>query len=110
MSLWADYHEETEGHETLETADGFIRYSFAPPVCQIHDLYVVPAKRQTRVAWVLADAVSKLAKDKGMTHLWSRVWCASRTADAALKANLAYGFQVMNAENGSIIMMKELGG
>lgn len=108
MSHWAAYHKETEGHDTIENEDGFIRYSFNLPLCVIHDLYVRPEKRRERTAWKLADEVSVIAKKQRATHLWSKVWTGSLTAHAALKSNLAYGFRVHGAQDGYIIMMKEL--
>lgn len=106
--MWAAYHKETEGHDVVENADGFIRFSFLPPLCLIHDLYVRPEKRRERAAWKLADEVSVIAKKNRATHLWSKVWTGSLTAHAALKSNLAYGFKVQDAKDGYIIMMKEL--
>lgn len=110
MSLWADYHRETENLETIEDADGFICFSYAPPFVQVHDLYVRPERRRTKHAWSLADRASARAKELGAQALWSKVWTGSKTADGALKANLAYGFKVIGAENGYIIMTKDLGG
>lgn len=109
MSLWADYHKETEGHETIENEFGFIRYSFNPPLCVIHDIYVSPKFRQKNCGRELFSRVRAIAKENKMTHLWSRVWLGSLTADLALKANIAGGFKVHQAENNSIIMMQEVG-
>lgn len=107
-SLWSQYHMETEGHEVLEGKCGFIRYSFSGKLCLIHDLFVQKEFRRDRIAWDMADTVTMIARNHGCTHLWSRVGLGSATADAALKANLAYGFQVQSAEGGWIIMLKSI--
>lgn len=110
MSLWADYHKETEGHEVIENEYGFVRYSISAPNCFIHDLYVSPAHRRHNHGSFLAKKVTKLALEAGCTRLWSQVGLGSFTANEALKANLAYGFIVREAQNGFIIMSKEIGG
>jgi ribosomal protein S18 acetylase RimI-like enzyme len=110
MSLWADYHKETEGHSVHETERGFIRYSCEPPNCYIHDLYVRPECRRSGHGTELADVVAERARESGCTYLWSRVGLGSATAQEALKANLAYGFMVREAQNGFMIMSKDIGG
>lgn len=108
MSLWSAYHKETEGHETLETESGFIRFSLNPPNCYVHDLYVRPDLRRGKYATNLADSVTLIAREAGCTHMWSEVGVVSRTSTEALYANLSYGFKVQRAENGFILMCKEV--
>lgn len=110
MSLWSDYHKETEGHEVIETEYGFVRYSITAPLCWIHDLYVCPEHRRHNHGSFLAKKVTALAIEAGCTHLWSQVGLGSRTANDALKANLSFGFLVQGAQNGFIIMSKDITG
>lgn len=110
MSLWAEYHKETDGSEVIERFFGFIRYDFSDDgkVCRIHDLFVRENSRRDRCAWILADEVSAVAKRANCTHLWSRVGIGTFGASEALQANLAYGFKLAAADGGWVIMMKDL--
>jgi GNAT superfamily N-acetyltransferase len=108
MSLWAEYHKETDGSICIERFFGFIRYEIEGNLCKIHDLFVKENFRREGCAWALADEVSVIAKKSSCTHLWSRVGCGTLGATEALSANLAYGFKIAMAEGGFIIMLKEL--
>lgn len=109
-SLWARYHEETEGHMVIETDVAFIRFSFAPPNCFIHDLYVVPEARGQNHAFTLAEMVKALARKRGCEVIWAEVGMASKTKTEALRVNLRYGFQVHGAQNGFIVLRMDIGG
>jgi L-amino acid N-acyltransferase YncA len=108
MSLWADYLKEREGNSIIEEPWGFIEYRLALPFMKIESIYVKPEERKAGRASLLADQVTSLAKEQGATHLWSQVWVGALNATASLKAILAYGFTVQGAENGHIILTKEL--
>jgi len=110
MSLWADYSRDRLGWETIEEADGFITYSLAPPNCTIEEFYVAPHARGGRTAKRLADAVVEVAKGSGATFVWGKVIPGTNGAEHAMKTNLHYGFRLIGAENGKIIMLKEIGG
>lgn len=109
-SLWAQYHQETEGHEVVEGKCGFVRYSFNDELklCLVHDLFVQKEFRRDRIAWDLADTVTQIARNRGCTHLWSRCGVGTGGVNEALQANLAYGFKVQAAEGGFIIMLKDI--
>jgi GNAT superfamily N-acetyltransferase len=108
-SLWARYHEETEGHQVIETDKAFVRYHISPPLCLIHDIYVAPEVRSHGHGKAIMSRVTQEAREKGCTHLWSQVGLGMLCANESLKANLGYGFVVQRAENGFIIMTKDLG-
>lgn len=110
MSLWSDYFEETSGIKTIEEEWGFVSYSFADPFCRIEDLYVVPHLRKGTRGLHLLNRVAEKAKEHGSTHLWTQVWVTNHGADRALRANLACGFKMIDAQNGRIIMTKPIGG
>lgn len=110
QTLWSRYHEETEGHVVIEEAYGFIRFSIVPPVCLVHDLYVVPEERRKGYAWELADRTAKIARDAGCVEMWSEIGLKSKTCDGAMLANLAYGFKLRDTSGKFILMSKDIGG
>lgn len=110
MSLWAEYHKETEGHECIETEFGFVRYQLLSPVCAIHDLFVAREHRLQGKGLEIMNEVVSRAQAAGCNLLWSRVGLGMLCANESLKANLNYGFKVQQAENGYIIMTKDIGG
>lgn len=70
----------------------------------------MPEFRCNRMGASLVDRLKDPAKEAECTHFWTQVWVAEPTANVALKASLAYGFKVIEANNGRIIMTKEIGG
>lgn len=108
MSLWAEYVKEREGHEVIEEPWGFLRYHIAPPLLCIDDLYIQPEYRRGERGSELADRVTRIARESKCTHLWAQVWPHTLNATDSLKAVLAYGFQVTGAQNGAIILLKEI--
>lgn len=110
MSLWADYVKERLGRETIERDYGFISFSFEGETCLIWDYYVVPTERRSRRAWSLADEVCVIAKERGALRLIGFVWPDTVGASISIQAMLAYGFELVSAEGGRILMSKELGG
>lgn len=108
MSLWSDCIAERQGHRVIEEPFGFIEFHIVDKICIVDDLYVVPTERRKGLAWGLADRVSVIAKAAGCTHLWSGIYADSLTANDALRANLAYGFEWKGIDGGRIILLKEL--
>lgn len=108
MSLWADYHKERLGWETIELEGGFIAYSIALPFCCINEIYVKPDLRNKDIASRLGDQVVLKAKEAGCTHLWSQVSVLANGSTDALKATLAYGFKVSKAQEDRVILVKEI--
>lgn len=111
MSHFADYMNERFGHETIEFDSGFVSYSMKTPFCCIEDFYIHPERRRAGEIMKYMNAVLHIAKGNSeITHLWSQVWANAQNATQSLRAALAYGFQVQNAEGGRIILTKEIGG
>lgn len=110
MSLWSDYIREREGNAVIEEGWGFIEYRLAPPVCLIHSLYISPGERKRGRGSELADLVAEIARREGCTLLWSQVVTATLNATDSLKAILAYGFRVQDAQNGVIVLTKDIKG
>lgn len=110
MSLWSDYHKETEGSETIETEFGFVRFNLNPPSCVIHDLFVAPEFRLQGKGTEIMNSVTQRAKDAGCDTLWSKVTDGMFCLNESLAANLHYGFRIVEIVNHTIIMSKYIGG
>ena len=110
MSLWSDYILEREGNAVIEEGWGFIEFRISPPVCQIHSLYVRPVDRLSGRGSELADRVVEIARREGCTLLWAQVVTTTLNATESLKAILGYGFTVQEAQNGVIVLTKDITG
>lgn len=110
MSLWADYHTERFGFQTIEVEDGFICYELKPPNAWITEFYVSPEKRGTRLAKHLADEVFKLAREVKCTHVWAKVQPGAIGSDHAMRTNLHYGFKLACNQGNDTILVKEIEG
>ena len=94
VSLYAAYMQEREACQVIEWPEkGFISYKIEGAYCGIHDLFVAPSLRRSRVAWELADQVAAAARAHGCMYL--AAFCDPRTFtyQAARAAILAYGFK-----------------
>lgn len=110
MSLFSEYLKERFGWETFEVEDGFITFSTRLPDVFIEEFFVRPEKRGTRLAKNLADRVFEEAKRRGATKVWGMITPGTKGAEHALRTNMHYGFKVVSAQNGSIMMAKDIGG
>lgn len=108
MSLWADYHKERFGWETIEVDGGFIIFHVKPPGASIEEFYVKPELRGTSLAKRLADLAFRAARDAGAEIMWARVTPGINGAEHALRTNLHYGFKLSHVDAGSIILKKEI--
>jgi hypothetical protein len=110
MSLWARYLNERAGFEAIEEEWGFLTYSVKPPLCVLQDIYVAPEFRGSTKVLSLMSRVTQIAREAKCSHFWVQVFVGENTTERALRADLAYGFKVIEAHNGRIIMTKEIGG
>lgn len=110
MSLFSDYMKERLGHDTIEESFGFIVYHLYETSCEILEIFVEKERRDEGLASGLADRVSDLARAKGCNTLFCSVIPGAGSSTLALLSILHYGFQVQSAENGRIILTKDIGG
>jgi len=108
--MWINYAKERFGYESLEEEWGFLLFTVAPPLLAVQELYVKPEFRKNKNALDLLNRVSKIGKERGCTHLWTQVWMNDKGRSRTMTAGLAYGFQMIEASNGRIIMTKEIEG
>jgi hypothetical protein len=118
MSDWATYIKEREGHEVLETEDGFVEYHLAPgepPLCILDSFFVRPELRKSAVGnkeagLRLTSVVEAFAREHGCNHVIATVYPGMLNATQSLRASLAYGMSLHAAEQGRIILVKYVGG
>jgi ribosomal protein S18 acetylase RimI-like enzyme len=108
MSLYSRYVEERLGFKTLEVEEGFITYALQPPDCSIEEIYVTPGQRAGPLAKRLTDQVFKIARNAGATKMYLRVIPGTGNAERSLRSVLHYGFKLFSAENGRIILVKDI--
>lgn len=105
--MYADYLKEREDREVYEGPFGFASYKFLDGgLCYIIDIYVVPEERKTYAAATMADAIVKLAKEKGCTSLVGSVDTNAKDPTANMKVLLAYGMS-FDSIGGSMLYFKK---
>ena len=108
MSLFGQYIYERQNKCILENEFGFATYYFQNDCCYIEDIYVVREKRKSGLASEMADKIAEEAKSKGMKYLIGSVKPSTSGSTASLKVLLAYGFQLVSAQEDFIWFKKEL--
>ena len=105
--MYAQYLEERENKFTYECKKGFITYVMDGDECFIETVYVIPAHRKTKAATNMANIVTESAKASGCKYLCCTIDPRANGATNAMKASLAYGFELLgvNAE-GAIVLKK----
>lgn len=106
MSLYAEYLKELSGKEVIEDERGFAVYSFHSGGCYIEDIYVKHECRKSNVASLMADQITKVAKEKGYNTLFGTVNLNANNPTISLKVLLGYGFELHSISNNLIIMKK----
>lgn len=107
-SLYGQYILEREGKLIVEDADGFASFAIFNEDCYLENIYVVPEKRRSGHASILADRVSEIAKNKGCKRLIGSVRPSANGSTESMKALLAYGFKLLSASQDAIFFEKGL--
>lgn len=111
MSLYGEYVKEYAGREILETENGFATYSFFDGgICYIVDIYVVPEKRNSKIASEMAHEIEGIAREKGCSVLLGSVDVNSKNPTQSMKVLLAYGFEFDSLSGSLIYFKKFIGG
>lgn len=108
MSLYAQYINERENKQILETEQGFATYSFTKDGVYIEDIFVSKDYRHNNVASQLADQIIEIAKQKGCTKVFGSVVPSANNSTISLKVLLSYGFKLNSSTNNFILMSKEI--
>lgn len=109
ISLYGQYIKERCGRGIVETEDGFATFEYVnEDIVYIIDLYVVPGKRNKRVAANLADRIVSEALHTGRKTLLGSVDTTAKGAEASIKVLEAYGMKVCKVAEPMIFFAKDI--
>ena len=106
-ALYTKYLQEKEGKQTLEIKDkGFVTYKIVGDTCHVCILFVDEGHRRGEVARDLMNTLKYLTRGtcKAFT---AAVSTKQYDTAATLKIILQYGFEVVGANDGDILLYKE---
>ena len=107
-TLYAKYIKERCGRHALENDHGFLTYQFNGEECFLADMYIDPSKRGTRLFKEMIDQLVVLAKDHGSKIVTATIYMADQGKEHTLASSLKVGFKILRAENGVILLGKEV--
>lgn len=107
-SLFAKYKEERESAIVVENEHGFASAKLLDDFFYIEDIYVVPEKRQSKIASQMADDLVIKAKELGYNKVLGSVCVDANNSTISLKVLLAYGFSLHHTNNNMIYLIKEI--
>lgn len=116
MSLWSDYIQELRGpgfREFLEYPDCFAVYSIPKlepwnDCVIIHDMYVKPELRKQGRGSVLLDDIAEIGRKAGRSYIAAELELGTLSFESAFRSQIAAGFVPFSAQNGIIVMRKEI--
>lgn len=109
MTHWANYYKERFGRDSIEEDWGFISFTLNPPICVLEDIYVVPEHRRKYMGDEILGRLEVLAKQNKCSKMIAQIWANDTGAHNTIRAAIAVGFRIQNADNGRIIISKEIG-
>lgn len=108
MSLLADYFKERGTKELIETDKGFATYCFLPEGCYVEDVFVVKSHRGQSLARGMVDEITKIARERGCTKLFSSCVPSSNGATESTKVALRLGFNIYSSKENAIFFAKDI--
>ena len=107
--MFEDYAQERGfGPRVFEIDGGFATYYLDEDSCYIEDIYVIPSKRNSKVASYMADEITKIAKEKGLSKLYGSVNKLAKSAEASRKVLTSYGFSKIDEDEELEWYLKEI--
>ncbi len=109
MSFYADYITERTDDLIIESPMGFATYRYLNDYqVYVVDLFVKKEYRKLGMAADMANAIAKLAKEKGCTEMLGTIVPSTKNSTASLDILRRYGMHLVSASNDLIIMKKEI--
>jgi len=108
MSLYSRYLHEREGFECIETEYAFASYLCAGQECYLRDLYVIPEKRNTKLASSIADQVCEIARSKGCKYLTGSVSPKDPRVTENIQVLIKYGMKFIKNTPDLLFFSKNL--
>jgi GNAT superfamily N-acetyltransferase len=106
--MYADYIEEREGAQIVQTASGFATFRLEKDHSYLLDLYVAPEARGTGAAQELFEIVIAHTLEAGLTRMAGSVVPSTKGAHRMMEIMLGRGFKLYAAEKDIVYFMKEL--
>lgn len=106
--MYGDYIRERLGKEYMETAYGFVIYSFLSDAVYIEEVYTRPVVRFEGGASLMADEVCEIARQKGLKYVVGSVFPGAVASTASLKVLLAWKMRLWKIEHDLIYFIKDL--
>ena len=110
MSLWGEYAKEVFNFDTLEFDGGFITYGISGDTASVEFIFVSKTHRKSMLASTMLKQVELIAKEAGRSKLIAQVLMTHPEKERAVRANLASGFNILSANAGCILFVKDIGG
>lgn len=117
MSDWANYIKEREGHEIIETDEGFIEYHIVPgdpALLFIDSFYIKPEFRRSAQGGTAGMRLTQQAIEAGLragcVFAAAEIHVEMLNATHSLRAALAYGMRLHSTGHNRIMLIKRIGG
>jgi hypothetical protein len=116
----ADLYErhlfESNGTLIIRDGDnGFASYKITGDECFLHEIYVVPDKRQNGIAGRLIAAMKSIARSANCKMLTANIFLEHLNSNETTKAALAVGFRIVavrpgpSLNTGTLFLSMEVG-
>ena len=109
-TLYAKYLKERQDIDVLENKNGFITYKISGDECFIVDMCIDQEIRALGNARLFINELEKIAKEKSCKYISGNIHLWDKGANNTLIAALNIGFKVVKAEQGILVIVKEIGG
>lgn len=107
-SHYAQYIQERAGKSIIENENGFATYVELEDGIYIEDIYVVPEKRNAKVASEFGQKIELIAKELGYKKLFGSVATNVNGTTESIKKLINYGFEFYNCNSDMIYFIKEI--
>lgn len=108
-SLYAQYLTERTDDKIIEQEEGYVTYRYlSAQEVYIIDIFVLPKLRKNGIATNLADAVCKIAKNKGCKELIGTINPSAKGANESILTLIAYGMTMNSCADNIIVFKKEI--
>ncbi len=109
-TLYAKYIKEREDQDVIENETGFITYLITEKECFISNMFIDESIRIQGKGRELINEIAGIALEKGCEYLSAAVRMNDKNCSKTLSAALAVGFQVVKADHGSVVIIKNITG
>lgn len=83
----------------IENETGFVTYDIKEDTCCVIDIFIIKEARRTGAFYKLCKQVHDIAKDSGCKKIVGFVHLAGKCSHLSLKAQIALGMKVVEANN-----------